>query len=200
MLRFFKRKAPSGPPEYLIVGLGNPGSKYEFTRHNIGFLCLDKLAESLNVKIDRIKFKSLTADVNLSGRRCILMKPQTYMNESGQAVREAAVFYKIPPQNILIVFDDVSLPFAALRIRRNGTDGGHNGVKSLIYHLKSDSFPRVKVGIGAKPHPQMQLMDWVLSSFSKDELTELKKTAADACHALELIVAGDTEKAMSLYN
>ncbi|HOO25705.1 MAG TPA: aminoacyl-tRNA hydrolase [Clostridiales bacterium] len=200
MLQFFRRNIPTGTPEYLIVGLGNPGGKYEFTRHNVGFMCLDTLALDLNVKINKIKFKSLTADVVLAGKRCILMKPQTFMNNSGQAVREATDFYKIEPEKIIVVFDDVSLPFAGLRLRRNGSDGGHNGVKSIIYHLKSDAFPRVKVGIGAKPHPEMQLMDWVLSSFTKEELTKLKDTAADVCKALELIVADDMEKAMMLYN
>ncbi len=200
MLQFFRRNTPTKTPEYLIVGLGNPGGKYEFTRHNVGFMCLDSLAQDLDLKINRIKFKSLTADVTLAGRRCILMKPQTFMNESGQAVREAADFYKIKPENIIIVFDDVSLPFATLRLRRNGSDGGHNGIKSIIYHLKSDAFPRVKVGIGAKPHPQMQLMDWVLSSFTKAELQDLKKTADLVSDALKLIVADDMEKAMSLYN
>ena len=199
MLTFLKRTAP-GTPEYLIAGLGNPGKKYEFTRHNSGYLCLDKLAQKLNIKINRIRFKSLSADVSICGHRCLLIKPQTGMNNSGEAVREAADFYKIPIEKIIVVFDDISLPCGNMRIRRSGTDGGHNGVKSIIYHLKSNNFPRIKIGVGAKPHPDMELMDWVLSSFKKEELEVLRSTADKACDALELMVGGDIEKAMALYN
>ena len=142
-------RSPSGAPEFLIVGLGNPGPKYEFTRHNAGFLCMDLLAQQLGVKIDRIKFKSVVADVAIEGSRCILMKPQTFMNNSGEAVRDAANFYKIPPEHIIILFDDISLPPGKLRIRRKGSDGGHNGIKSILYLLGSDQFPRIKLGVGA---------------------------------------------------
>ena len=199
MLTFLKRTAP-GTPEYLIAGLGNPGKKYEFTRHNSGYLCLDKLAQKLNIKINRIRFKSLSADVTICGHRCLLLKPQTFMNSSGEAVREAADFYKVPIEKIIVVFDDISLPCGNMRIRRSGTDGGHNGVKNIIYHLKSNNFPRIKIGVGAKPHPDMELMDWVLSSFKKEELEVLRSTADKACDALELMVGGDIEKAMALYN
>ena len=167
--------SPSGAPEFLIVGLGNPGPKYEFTRHNAGFLCIDLLAQQLGVRIDRIKFKSVVADVAIEGRRCILMKPQTFMNNSGEAVRDAANFYKIPPEHIIILFDDISLPPGKLRIRRKGSDGGHNGIKSILYLLGSDQFPRVKLGVGAKPHPDYDLADWVLSTFQKDEFPLMKE-------------------------
>ena len=177
-------RSPSGAPEFLIVGLGNPGPKYEFTRHNAGFLCMDLLAQQLGVKIDRIKFKSVVADVAIEGSRCILMKPQTFMNNSGEAVRDAANFYKIPPEHIIILFDDISLPPGKLRIRRKGSDGGHNGIKSILYLLGSDQFPRIKLGVGAKPRPDYDLADWVLSTFQKDELSRMKEAMEKACDCL----------------
>lgn len=191
---------PSGAPEYLIAGLGNPGPKYEYTRHNAGFLCIDLLAQQLGAKIDRIKFKSIVADVAIEGRRCLLMKPQTFMNNSGEAVRDAANFYKIPPEHVIILFDDISLPPGKLRIRRKGSDGGHNGIKSIIYLLNSDQFPRVKLGVGAKPHPDYDLADWVLSPFQKDELPRMKEAMEKACEAIRLIVQDDMDHAMNLYN
>ena len=135
------------------MGLGNPGPKYEYTRHNAGFLTINTLAQKLGVQIDRMKFKSLCADAMMGGKRVLLMKPQTFMNNSGEAVREAMNFYKIPPENILVIFDDISLPVGKLRIRPKGSAGGHNGIKSIIQHSGSENFPRVKVGVGAKPNP-----------------------------------------------
>ncbi|MDO4495122.1 MAG: aminoacyl-tRNA hydrolase [Clostridiaceae bacterium] len=196
----FKRKVPSGPPEFLIVGLGNPGKKYELTRHNAGFLFADLLADKQGVKISKIQFKSVTADIELAGKKCLLMKPQTFMNNSGEAVKQAAAFYKIPPEKIIVVFDDISLPCGKLRIRRKGSDGGHNGIKSIIYLLNSDKFPRVKLGIGEKPHPDYELADWVLSAFKKDELSALREAAENACSAVELMVQGDIDRAMSNFN
>lgn len=196
----FKRKSPSGPPEFLIVGLGNPGKKYELTRHNAGFLFADLLADKQGVKISKIQFKSVTADIELAGKKCLLMKPQTFMNNSGEAVKQAAAFYKIPPEKIIVVFDDISLPCGKLRIRRKGSDGGHNGIKSIIYLLNSDKFPRVKLGIGEKPHPDYELADWVLSAFKKDELSALREAAENACSAVELMVQGDIDRAMSNFN
>ena len=193
-------RSPSGAPEFLIVGLGNPGPKYEFTRHNAGFLCMDLLAQQLGVKIDRIKFKSVVADVAIEGSRCILMKPQTFMNNSGEAVRDAANFYKIPPEHIIILFDDISLPPGKLRIRRKGSDGGHNGIKSILYLLGSDQFPRTKLGVGAKPRPDYDLADWVLSTFQKDELSRMKEAMEKACEAVPLLVREETDRAMNLYN
>ena len=193
-------RSPSGAPEFLIVGLGNPGPKYEFTRHNAGFLCMDLLAQQLGEKIDRIKFKSVVADVAIEGSRCILMKPQTFMNNSGEAVRDAANFYKIPPEHIIILFDDISLPPGKLRIRRKGSDGGHNGIKSILYLLGSDQFPRIKLGVGAKPRPDYDLADWVLSTFQKDELSRMKEAMEKACEAVPLLVREETDRAMNLYN
>ena len=199
---FFKKDkfSQSGPFDYMIVGLGNPGKKYEFTKHNAGFLCVDLLAQQLGVKIDRLKFKSLMGDVRINSKRCLLLKPQTFMNNSGEAVRDIAAFYKIPPEKIIVIFDDISLPCGKLRIRRKGTDGGHNGIKSIIYQLQSDQFPRIKLGIGAKAHPDQPLADWVLSVMKDDDLKNLREAAEHACSALELMLNGETEKAMNLYN
>ena len=203
MFNRFRRQTsttPTGAPEYLVVGLGNPGNKYTYTRHNSGFLCLDMLSDKLNFKIDRLKFKSLICDTNINGHRCIVMKPQTFMNNSGEAVRECAAFYKIPAEKVIVIYDDISLDVGKLRIRRKGTDGGHNGIKSIIYHLNSDQFPRIKVGCGKKPHPDYDLADWVLSEFKKDELKALEPALSNACKALELLLDNNIEKAMNLYN
>lgn len=200
-MAFFKRNTtPSGPPEYLIVGLGNPGRQYELTRHNAGFLFADLLADKNSTNINKIQFKSVTASVDVGGHKCLLIKPQTFMNNSGEAVKQAAAFYKIPPERIIVVFDDISLPCGKLRIRRKGSAGGHNGIKSIIYHLNSDNFPRIKLGVGEKPHPDYDLADWVLSNFKKDEIPALREAAEKACDAVELIVKGDTDKAMSNFN
>ena len=197
---FSKSKTPSGPPEFIIVGLGNPGKKYELTRHNAGFLFADLLADKNGEKISKIQFKSVTANITLGGHRCLLMKPQTFMNNSGEAVKQAASFYKIPPENIIVVFDDISLPCGKMRIRRKGSDGGHNGIKSIIYLLNSDKFPRIKLGVGEKPHPEYDLADWVLSSFKKNELDSLREAAENACKATEMMVQGNIDGAMSNYN
>ncbi|MBR3780492.1 MAG: aminoacyl-tRNA hydrolase [Clostridia bacterium] len=197
---FSRNRTPSGPPEFIIVGLGNPGKKYELTRHNAGFLFADLLADKNNEKISKIQFKSVTANITLGGHRCLLMKPQTFMNNSGEAVKQAAAFYKIPPENIIVVFDDISLPCGKMRIRRKGSDGGHNGIKSIIYLLNSDKFPRVKLGVGEKPHPEYDLADWVLSSFKKPELDSLREAAENACKAVEMMVQGNIDGAMSSFN
>ncbi len=203
MFNRFRRQtstAPTGTPEYLVVGLGNPGNKYTYTRHNSGFLCLDMLSDKLNIRIDRLKFKSLICDTTINGHRCIVMKPQTFMNNSGEAVRECAAFYKIPAEKVIVIYDDISLDVGKLRIRRKGTDGGHNGIKSIIYHLNSDQFPRIKLGCGKKPHPDYDLIDWVISEFKKDELKALEPALSNACKALELMLDNNIEKAMNLYN
>lgn len=186
--------------EYMIVGLGNPGKKYEFTRHNAGFLFIDILCDKYNFSVNRLKFKALIGDVKINSHRCLVMKPQTMMNLSGDAVKEAADFYKIPPENIIVVFDDISLDVGKMRIRRSGSAGGHNGIKSIISRLSSDNFPRIKIGVGAKPHPDYDLADWVLSQFTKEE-GKLLRTAVDgACDAVSLMVDGDIEGAMSRHN
>ena len=196
---FFKKDkfSQSGPFDYMIVGLGNPGKKYEFTKHNAGFLCVDLLAQQLGVKL---KFKSLMGDVRINSKRCLLLKPQTFMNLSGEAVREAAQFYNLPPERIIVIFDDISLEPGRLRIRRKGSDGGHNGIKSIIYQLQSDAFPRIKLGIGAKPNPDFDLADWVLEPFTKEALKALRTAADNACEAVGLMVDGKIDEAMSRYN
>ena len=202
MFNRFKKttNASVGTPEFIVVGLGNPGNKYTYTRHNSGFLCMDMLAEKLNFRIDRLKFKSLICDTKINGHRCIVMKPQTFMNNSGEAIRECANFYKIPPERVIVVYDDISLDVGKLRIRRKGTDGGHNGIKSIIYHLNNDQFPRIKLGCGKKPHPDYDLIDWVISEFKKDELKALEPALENACKALELMLDNQIDKAMNLYN
>ncbi|MBR3835873.1 MAG: aminoacyl-tRNA hydrolase [Clostridia bacterium] len=200
---FLRKKftsSASGSPEFMVVGLGNPGREYEFTRHNAGFLTIDHIAVEENVDVKKLKYKALIGDTIISGHRCLLVKPQTFMNNSGEAVREISQFYKIPPEKIIVIFDDISLPCGKLRIRRKGTDGGHNGIKSIIYHLNSDNFPRIKVGIGAKPHPDYNLADWVLSTFKKDEMEELKKAITKATEVLPYILDGDIDKAMNKAN
>ena len=198
----FPKSAPvsSGPPDWLIVGLGNPGAKYDGTRHNIGFAALDILAGSMGVSPDRLKFKSLCAQGTLGGQKVLLMKPSTFMNLSGQAVCEAAAFYKLPMERVLVLCDDINLPVGKLRIRVKGSDGGHNGLKNIIYLSGSDAFPRVRIGVGQKPHPDYDLADWVLGKFSSDDrkiLAGLLENIPDIC---ALIAAGDPQKAMSRYN
>lgn len=197
---FGRKSACTRTPEYLIVGLGNPGREYEFTRHNAGFLFIDALAQKMGLEVRRLKFQSLCADGELSGHRCLLLKPQTFMNHSGQAVRDAAAFYKIPPERILVVYDDISLEPGILRIRRKGSDGGHNGVKSILYHVESDQFPRIKLGVGKKPHPDYDLAAWVLSSLSERERELLDAAVNHACDAAGLIVDGKIDQAMNLYS
>lgn len=186
--------------EYLIVGPGNPGLQYQRTRHNAGFMCIDCLAEKLGVKIDRLKFDAMTADVKIDGVRCLLMKPQTYMNLSGDSVSKAARFYKIPNDRIIIMADDISLAPGRLRIRRSGSAGGHNGLKSIIAQLGGEDFPRIKVGVGAKPSPETDLADWVLGKFTQEETKLINEAAQRASSAVELLLQGKTELAMNRYN
>ena len=202
MFHLFRKSPPmpTGPVEYLIVGLGNPGRQYENTRHNAGFMTMDYLANQCHAQINRIKFKSLVGDAELGGKRVLLMKPQTFMNLSGQAVQEAMAFYKIPPERTIIIFDDISLPPGRLRIRKKGSDGGHNGVKNIIYLSGKDTFPRIKMGVGAKPRPNYNLADWVLSQFTEAEKKELYSAIEKAVSAVSLMVEGKTEEAMNRYN
>ncbi len=197
---FKKKFENSGTYEYLIVGLGNPGRQYENTRNNAGFMCLVLFAEKEGIKLDRLKFKSLMGEGRIKGHRCLFLKPQTFMNLSGEAVRDAADFYKIKPENIIVIYDDISLEPGKVRIRRKGSDGGQNGMKNIIYHMKSDAIPRIKVGIGAKPNPEYDLADWVLSRFSRDEAEKIKAAAEKAATALEFMVEGNIDAAMSKVN
>lgn len=187
--------------EWLVVGLGNPGEKYAKTRHNMGFLTLDLLADREKVRIDRLKFKAVTAQVNFGGARCLLMKPQTFMNLSGEAVREAAQFYKIPPEKVLVIYDDVSIPVGKIRVRPSGSAGGHNGIKNIIAHLGTDKFPRVKVGVGA-PGQEGDMIDWVIGNPSQAERKILQDSFERAVSAAECIIQNDGEcqKAMNLFN
>lgn len=197
---FGKKKEFSSNFDYLIVGLGNPGKQYESTRHNAGFICIDILAEKYNIKINKLKFRSLMGEGRIEGKRCLLLKPQTFMNLSGEAVRDAVEFYKIPVENIIVICDDISLDPGKMRIRRKGSHGGQNGMRNIIYHLKDDNFPRIKIGIGAKPNPDYDLADWVLSRFSQSEAKLIRQVADKTVSAIEIMVKGDIDKAMSNYN
>ena len=194
-----QRPQPS-PPSWLVVGLGNPDKKYDRTRHNTGFICLDEIAKELNTPIIRSKFDAMTADATIAGQRVLLMKPQTYMNLSGTSVEKAASFYKIPPEQIIVIFDDISLDVGRLRLRRKGSHGGHNGIRNIIDYLQTDGFPRIKVGVGAKPHPDYNLADWVLSVYTEDEMKKISEAAKKCLGAVEMIIRGEFEAAMSRYN
>ena len=199
---FFKKRefGTSTGVEFMIVGLGNPGSKYENTRHNAGFICVDKIAEDLHVKMTKLKFKSLVGEATIDGKKVLLMKPSTFMNLSGEAVVEAMKFYKLPPEKVLIIFDDISLEPGKMRIRRNGSHGGQNGMKNIIYLSGSDQFPRIKVGIGKKPHPDYNLAAWVLSKFTDSDMKLISEVAAKATDAATHVMNGNIDKAMNLYN
>lgn len=197
---FFSKKTSGGAVEYIIVGLGNLGKQYDNTRHNAGFNAMDRICEKYQVQMKKIRFKSTTGECVIEGKKCLLMKPSTYMNNSGQAVVEAMNFYKIDPANIIIIFDDISLDVGKMRIRQKGSDGGHNGMKNIIYLSGSDMFPRVKIGVGKKPHPDYDLKDWVLSRFSSSDDKLLRDIYDNSVSAVEYIVSGDIQKAMASFN
>lgn len=187
-------------PDYIVVGLGNPDTKYLNTRHNAGFMAIDMISKEYNVQVNRIKFKSLCGNAIIGDKNCLLMKPTTYMNNSGQAVQEAMNFYKVPIENVIVIYDDISLEPSKLRIRRKGSDGGHNGIKSIIYLTGKDTFPRIKLGVGKKPHPDYNLADWVLSNFNPNELELMKTSCSNAVRCVELIVQNKIDEAMNKYN
>lgn len=195
-----RKQFSSGGCEYIIAGLGNPGPKYEMTRHNAGFLAVDLFAIKEGINIKRLKFHSLVGEVKIDGKKCLLMKPQTFMNNSGEAIAQAAKFYKIPPENIIIISDDVTLDVGKIRIRRKGSAGGHNGLKSIIALIGSEDFPRIKIGVGKKPSPEYDLVDWVLGRFPKALEPDLKSALENAVAAIPLLVNGNTDGAMNLYN
>ena len=195
----FFSKLP-GPVEWLVVGLGNPGPKYEWTRHNMGFLVIDELAERESIPVQRLKFKALTNTAVIGGKSVLLMKPTTYMNLSGEAVGQAARFYKIPPERVLVISDDVALPQGKLRVRRSGSAGGHNGLKNIIAHLGSDQFPRVKVGVGGKPHPDSDMADWVLSPFTGQDRKAMEEAISRAADAVTLLLDQGVDQAMAKFN
>ncbi len=193
-------KAPVTPVEFMVVGLGNPGDKYTYTRHNAGFLALSYISQKLGFDISKSKFKALVAESMLGTHRTLFMLPQTFMNLSGEAVRAAMDFYKLTPDKVLIIYDDTSLACGKLRIRQKGSAGGHNGMKSIIEHLGTDEFARIKIGVGAKPHPEMDLADWVLSTFTKDEQTAIFDRFEDVKNAAALIADGKFTEAMNKFN
>lgn len=197
---FARSAEPAGPVEYIVAGLGNPGGKYEGTRHNAGFMALDYIAEKAGARVDRIRFKGLTGTAVIGGKKVLLLKPSTYMNLSGQSVTEAMAFYKLPPEKVIVLFDDVSLEPGRMRIRMKGSDGGQNGMKNIIYLSGSDHFPRIKLGTGAKPNPQWDLADWVLSKFTEADRKALYEAIDHANSSVELMVRGDAAEAMNKYN
>ena len=190
----------SSPVSWLIVFLGNPGPKYECTRHNAGFMTGDAMAKKLGVSINKARFKALTASAEINGEKVLLMKPQTFMNLSGEAVGEAARFYKIPPEHVIVVSDEVSLPLGKLRVRPKGSAGGHNGLKSIISHLGSDAFPRIRLGVGAPPHPDYDMADWVLSVFRNQDLEDMLSSADRAAEAIVTYITDGPERAMNRFN
>ena len=195
---FFKRD--NGGFTWLLVGLGNPGSKYESTRHNMGFLAVDKLAELEHFKFSKLRFKAWTASAELGGEKVLVMKPQTYMNLSGEAVGEAARFYKIPPERVLVISDDISLPIGKLRIRANGSAGGHNGLKNIIAHLGSDQFPRIKVGVGMPENADYDIADWVTGRPMGAEQKLLMEALDKAVAAVPVLIRDGVEKAQNKFN
>ena len=196
---FFNKNRSSGV-EWLLVGLGNPGDKYDNTRHNVGFAAIDQLAEELRVPVQKLKYRALTQTVELGGAKVLLMKPITYMNLSGEAVGEAARFFKIPADHVLVLSDDVSLPVGRLRIRKGGSAGGHNGLKSIIQHLGTDQFPRVKIGVGEKPHPDYDMADWVLGKFAGEDLKTITQAIERVGKAAECYIQDGPDKAMNKFN
>ena len=182
------------------MGLGNPGREYERTRHNAGFRAIDLLAEKLGCKIDKAKFQGLYGQVNYNGVKLFLLKPQTFMNLSGDAVAQAAKFYKIPPERVIVVSDEISLPIGKLRIRTKGSAGGHNGLKDIIAKLGTDAFPRIRIGVGAPPHPDYDMADWVLSSFKNQDAEDMLAAAARAAQAAQCYITQGAERAMNRFN
>ena len=190
----------TGGVKWLVVFLGNPGLKYEQTRHNAGFMTADALEKSKGIKINRSRFKALTATLDMGGESVMLMKPQTYMNLSGEAVIQAVRFYKIAPENVIVVSDEMSLPIGKLRIRTKGSAGGHNGLKNIIAHLGTDSFPRIRIGVGAPPHPDYNVADWVLSVFRNKDAEDMAEACKRAAEAVECYVLHGPERAMNRFN
>ena len=195
---FSKNKAPG--VTWLVVGLGNTGDEYEHTRHNMGFDVLDTLADQLDIPIQRLKFRALTNTAVVGGEKVLLMKPVTFMNLSGEAVEQAASFYKIPPSRILVISDEVALPPGKLRIRPSGSAGGHNGLKNIIAHLHSDQFPRIRVGVGQKPHPDYDMADWVLGRPQGEDQAAIDAAVKRAADAVSCVIQEGVDRAMNKFN
>lgn len=190
----------SGGVDWLLVCLGNPGDQYENTRHNAGFMVADELADRHNIPVQRLKFRALTNTITVGDQKVLLMKPVTYMNLSGEAVHEAAAFYKIPPEHILVISDEVALAPGKLRVRRSGSAGGHNGLKNIIAHLGTDQFPRIRLGVGQKPHPDYDMADWVLGKFQGEDKKAVESAVKKAADAAECLIREGVDKAMNKYN
>ena len=190
----------SGGVDWLLVCLGNPGDQYENTRHNAGFMVADELADRHNIPVQRLKFRALTNTITVGDQKVLLMKPVTYMNLSGEAVHEAAAFYKIPPERVLVISDEVSLAPGKIRVRRSGSAGGHNGLKNIIAHLGTDQFPRIRLGVGQKPHPDYDMADWVLGKFQGEDKKAVEEAVKKAADAAECLIREGVDKAMNKYN
>jgi PTH1 family peptidyl-tRNA hydrolase len=188
------------PISFIVVGLGNPGEKYSITRHNAGFMAIDAVAEKYGARIDRSRFKALCGECEIAGARVLLVKPQTFMNLSGEAVLESSRFYKIDAKNIIILSDDTSLDCGRLRVRRKGSAGGHNGLKSINDHLGTEEYPRIKIGVGQKPHRDYDLADWVLGTLNAGDLAKVRSTFDTVCQGLEKLITGDVDGAMQICN
>ena len=195
-----KETSPTGSPEFIIAGLGNPGAEYENTRHNAGFMALDVICSHFGVECRSAKFKALTCLCEIGGRKVLLMKPQTYMNLSGDAVIQAVRFYKLPPERVIVVSDEMSLPVGRLRIRPKGSAGGHNGLKSIIACLGTEDFPRIRLGVGAPPHPDYDVKDWVLSVFRNQDAEDMAKAAERAALAIDCYISEGPDRAMNKFN
>ena len=196
----FDRFRTSQGVTWLVVFLGNPGAKYNGTRHNAGFMAADAMAKELNVAINKLRFKALTATVTIGGEKVLLMKPQTYMNLSGEAVGQAAKFYKISPERIIVVSDEVAMPIGKLRIRKSGSAGGHNGLKDIIRHLGTQDFPRIRMGVGAAPQPDYDMADWVLSTFKNKDAEDMQDLAERVSKAVQCYITEGPDRAMNKFN
>ena len=200
LFKKIETKSNTLPVTHIVVGLGNIGKQYEKTRHNAGFLAIDRIAERCGVKIDRVKFHATVSEANLGGSRVLLMKPTTLMNNSGVAIGEAAAFYKIPAENVIVLHDEISFDPGIIRIRRKGSAGGHNGLKSIIAHLSSEDFPRIKIGVGKKPSPEYDLVDFVLGKFPEADLKTIEGRFDDIADAVEDMIRGNIDGAMNKYS
>ena len=196
----FDKFRSRGGVSWIVVFLGNPGPKYRDTRHNAGFMAADAMEKKLGVSINKLRFKALTAQATLGGEKVLLLKPQTYMNLSGESVSPAAAFYKVPPEHIIVVSDEVSLPIGKLRIRKSGSAGGHNGLKNIIAMLGTDAFPRIRMGVGAPPHADYDMADWLLSSFKNQDADDMRSLAVRVCDAVECYIAEGPDRAMNKFN
>lgn len=196
---FDRFRSPQGVT-WLVVFLGNPGTKYNGTRHNAGFMAADAMAKEFNIAINKLRFKALTATVTIGGEKVLLMKPQTYMNLSGEAVGQAAKFFKISPEHVIVVSDEVAMPIGKLRIRKSGSAGGHNGLKNIIRHLGTQDFPRIRMGVGAAPHPDYDMADWVLSTFKNKDAEDMQALAERVSKAVQCYITEGPDRAMNKFN